>query len=273
MKDYYKVLDVPKDIDADKLKDKYRDLAHKWHPDKHQQGTEEAKAGAEERFKEISEAYSVLSDEEKRANYDATGSPDGLGPFGSRSGGFKTTGDPFEMFRRFGGFEFNSGPQAPRPMKGQNVQNVLDITLKESLFGAERQVEYDVSSACETCDGDGATEFESCTVCNGVGIFTQQQGNMIMQQNCGGCRGKGKKAKSLCSTCGGQGIQHLHNKLNVVIPKSIHNGVSLRLAGKGGRGFNGGPFGDMFLTVRVNYPDITQLSEEEREQLDKLLSK
>ena len=271
MKDYYQTLDVTKDASDEELKSAYRKLAQEWHPDKHLD--EDKKAEAEEKFKEIAEAYAVLSDEEKRANYDATGSPEGRGPFGSRPAGFWTTGDPFEMFRRFGGFDFETGPRRPRPMKGQNIQEVVEIFLWEALFGAERHLEYHVASSCEVCEATGATEFETCEICKGQGGVTQQQGNMIMHQTCGACGGQGKKPKVICDACKGRKIVEHAKSLTVSIPRNIPHGATLRLANQGGRGFHGGPFGDMLLAIRVKYPDVSSLSEEERKQLEDLLSK
>lgn len=265
MKDYYQTLGVAKNSSPAELKAAYRKLAQQWHPDKH---VDSSKSDAEEKFKEISEAYAVLSDEEKRRNYDTTGSQEGLG-------NFRTTGDPFEMFRKMGGFGFdmNFGPQQPRPMRGQNIQESLDICLRDALFGVEIPLQYNVMSSCETCDGNGATEFELCDVCKGQGGVTHHQGNMIMHQTCTTCRGQGRKPKIACSSCSGRGVQRHQKSVNVGIPGGVVNGSTLRLAGQGGRGFRGGPPGDMLITLRVKYPDIDSFSEEERRQLEQLLSK
>jgi molecular chaperone DnaJ len=271
MKNYYESLGVERGASSDELKEAYRNLAKEWHPDKHQ-GTDEAEE-AEEKFKEISEAYAVLSDEEKRRNYDATGSPEGRGLFGGRPGGFHTTGDPFEIFRRFSGFDFATGPQRPRAMKGQGVQEVVEISLKEALFGAERVWNHQVTSSCETCGGLGASEFDVCGVCQGAGGVTQEQENMILHQTCGACRGQGRVVKSACPRCAGRGSCVEDKEFTVVIPEGVVHGVTLKLAGRGGRGFYGGPSGDVFLQIRVKYPDMSLLSEKERGQLEQLLSK
>lgn len=271
MKNYYETLGVERDVDEQQLKSAYRKLAQEWHPDKHQD--DDKKEEAEEKFKEISEAYAVLSDEEQRRNYDATGSPEGRGPFGSRHGGFRTTGDPFEIFRKFGGFDFQAGPRQPRPMKGQNVQELVEISLKESLFGSEIKFDYHVTSSCDVCKGRGATEFEPCEVCYGQGGAVYRQRNMVMQQTCGKCRGQGEIAKTICAKCAGRCMVGETKFLNIVIPRGISNGTNLRLAGQGGRGFNGGPKGDLLLVVKVKYPDLGSWTEKERRQLDRLLSK
>jgi molecular chaperone DnaJ len=267
MKDYYQILGVERSASPDDLKKSYRKLAQQWHPDKH---PEETKSEAEEKFKEIAEAYSVLSDEEKRRNYDATGSPEGRGSFG-----FHTTGDPFDLFRRMGGFGFdmNFGPQQPRPMKGQSLQHTVEISLRDSLFGVELPFHFSVMSACELCDGNGAVDFELCDACKGQGGVTQHQGNMVMHQTCGRCGGQGRKPKSACQSCGGRGVSKSDKSLTVSVPKGIANGTTLRLAGQGGRGFRGGPPGDMLLQIRVKYPDVDSLTQEERTQLEQLLSK
>jgi len=271
-KDYYGILGAERNADTDTLKQAYRKLALEWHPDKHQ-GTGKEKE-AEEKFKEISEAYAVLSDQEKRRNYDATGSPDGS-PFSRRPGGFYTTGDPFEMFRKhFGGLHgMEFGPRRPRVMKGQNVQEGIEVSLKDSLFGGKKRLEYQVISSCSKCDGAGATEFKTCAVCSGAGGITQQDGNMIMHQTCGACGGQGRVPEEICDQCEGKGIVPQVKRFNVAIPKGISNGKTLRLAGEGGRGFHGGPPGDLLLAVRVKYPNLSKLTEKERGQLERLLSK
>jgi len=267
-KDYYQILEVPRDANEEQLKRSYRQLAQKWHPDKHQQGSKE-QVEAAEKFKEISEAYSVLSDPEKKANYDLTGDP-------SRGNihGFRTHGDPFEVLRNFEGFGFKTpGPTEPRPMKGQTIQGPLGISLKEALFGGERTFSYNTNSACEGCYGQGGTEFITCAECKGSCIRVQQQGSMIIHTTCAACRGEGKVIKTVCPDCNGQRLVTEAKTLNVKIPPEIRHGVSLRIEGKGGRGFNGGPAGDIILTVQVQYPDLTQLNEEEKNQLALLLSK
>ena len=266
VKDYYQILEVPKDADEKQLKKAYRDLAQQWHPDKHQKDSKEQEEAAE-KFKEISEAYSVLSDPEKKANYDLTGDPNR-----ENMHGFRTRGDPFEIFRQHFNFR-QAGPAEPRPMKGQSIQGPLEISLKEALFGGERTFSYNTNSACETCHGEGGTEFITCTQCKGAGMRAIHQGNMILQSTCGTCRGQGKAIKTICSGCDGQKIVIEAKTLNVRIPQGIGHGTSLRIAAKGGRGFNGGPPGDIILVVHIQYPDLAKLSDEEKSQLEELLSK
>lgn len=270
VKDYYRILNVTKDADENQIKKAYRELAQRWHPDK-QHGSEEGKQKeAEEKFKEISEAYSVLSDPEKKANYDATGDPTRRRmPFG-----FRTHGDPADILARHFGFNFRQpGPTHPQPMKGQSIQSPLDISLKEALFGGETTFSYEVTSGCEGCAGRGGTEFEMCSTCKGAGMYTRQEGNMLMQTTCPQCRGRGQRIKKVCEICSGQGVVGEEKTLNVKIPEGIRPGMSLRVPGKGGRGLNGGPPGDIMLIVNLQYPDLLQLTEKERNRLEELLSK
>ena len=260
MKDYYEILGVDREAASEDIKSAYRQAALQYHPDRNPDNSE-----AEEKFKEISEAYSVLLDEDKKRNYDATGSVEGT------SFGFRTTGDPFEIFRQMSGMNF--GRQRTQSMKGQSIQEAAEISLKESLFGVEIPVSYRVTSSCENCEGEGATEFETCATCGGRGGVTQNQGNMFMCQTCGACGGQGKKPKILCDSCEGKGIQDQNKQMKVSIPKGTLHGTTLRLPGQGGRGFRGGPPGDVLLQVKVKYPNINSLSEEERSQLEQLLSK
>ena len=266
MKNYYEILKVDRDADAAQIKTAYRDLAQQWHPDKH---PEEGKEGAEEKFKEISEAYSVLSDDEKKLNYDTTGSPEGAGSFG-----FQTTGDPFEMFRRMSGVDFGmGGPRAPRPMRGQSIQETVEVSLKDALFGLEHSLKYQIISSCEACDGSCAEEFETCDQCRGQGGVTARRGNMVVHQTCGRCGGQGRKISKICKECSGRGTQTDIKNLTVSVPKGISNGTTLRLAGQGGRGFHGGPPGDILLLITVKYPDLDTLSDKEKKQLVQLISK
>lgn len=263
MKDYYEILGVDREAGQEDIKSAYRQAALQWHPDRNPDNPE-----AEEKFKEISEAYSVLSDLDKKRNYDATGSPGGA-PFN-----YQTTGDPFDIFRRMGGMggmEF--GPRQPRPMKGQSLRESIQIPLKDALFGVEIPISYNVTSACEGCKGEGATEFDVCDACNGQGGATQRQGNMIAHHMCGHCGGQGKSPKSPCSICEGKGLKNQHKKMNIAVPEQTVNGTVLRLAGQGGLGFRGGPPGDVLIQVLVKYPNLNELSDEERGQLEQLLSK
>jgi molecular chaperone DnaJ len=261
-KDYYQILEVPRDADGEHIKKAYRRLAQEWHPDKH--GQDEKQREAEEKFKEISEAYAVLSDPEKKANYDATGDPNSAGMH------FRTYGDPFEIFKQH--FGFRNGPSPPQPIKGQSIRKDLHVSLRDVLFGGERSFSYSVTSSCESCEGRGGSDFEVCSTCKGCGVETRRQPNVIVQTTCSRCKGQGQKVKTACENCKGHGVINEDKEINVKIPEGIRHGVTLRIAGKGGRGLNGGPYGDILLTVNLQYPNFSKWSEEEKEQLEALLS-
>jgi len=259
VKDYYNTLGVSRDVAPDALKKAYRTLAQEWHPDKN------SAEGAEEKFKEISEAYSVLSDPEKRQSYDMTGSPNGS------SGGFRTTGDPFGMF--FGGRSPFGPPQKNPPMKGQSIQIPLEITVFDALFGAEMSLDYNLTSGCSACSGRGGTEFEMCDQCKGGGFIQQQHGSMFIQQGCDKCEAQGQSIKTPCTPCNGKGVVPEQKILNLVVPSGVKHGNTMRLAGQGGAGFNGGPRGDVMVVVQINYPDVSGIADEEKEKLRQLFSK
>jgi molecular chaperone DnaJ len=259
IKDYYQILEVDRDADAEVLKKAYRALAQEHHPDKNPDNTEVA----EEKFKEISEAYSVLSDPDRKRSYDMTGSAN------PQSGGFRTTGDPFDIFRQ----HMHQQQQQNPPMKGQSIQIPLEITLADALFGAEMSLEYHLQSGCSACQGRGGTEFEMCRDCNGSGFRQQQQGNMFIQSGCASCQAKGQVIKTPCEPCKGRGMVPETKGINIVVPQGVMHGNTMRLAGQGGAGFNGGPPGDVMVVVQLNMPDMDKFDDEENEQLRSLLTK
>ena len=263
MKDYYSVLGVDRNADADTIKKTYRKLAQQWHPDKNPDNTREA----EEKFKEISEAYSVLSDDEKKRNYDMTGSPEGQRGFGS---GFKTTGFPFDILWNMHNMGFN---QRSRPVRGQNIELTINLSLGESIFGTEKPVAYNTTSACNTCGGQGGKEYITCSACNGSGMKVDRQPNMIMQTPCQTCQGKGMSIKTPCDSCNGNRLVYETKEFNVMFPPGVKHKTTLRLAGRGGRGFNGGSAGDVLVQINIEYPNVDNLSEEETKVFKELLSK
>ena len=244
------------------IKKAYHKLATVWHPDKH--ANKETQEEATAKFKEISEAYAVLSDTEKRIQYDSHGDT-----FVGRP---RYAQDPFDIFRNFG---FQAGPsRGPRPLRGQSIQQVVGISLKDALFGVEKSFEFQVNSSCEKCDGRKATEFETCDKCKGKGIHVNSSNpNMVMHTLCPACRGEGKKILKPCDMCNGQGLRLDSKSLTVTIPVGISHGTVLRLAQQGGRGFFGGPPGDILLKVDIEYPVLTGWGEEDKEKLRSLLSK
>ena len=265
-RDYYEVLGVSKDAGEAELKKAYRQLAKKYHPDANP-GDQEAA----EKFKEASEAYSVLSDPDKRRQYDQFGhaafGAGGTDPFQGFDfgdifgdlfgGGFSGGG-----FSSFGGFsDFFGGGRtrsANSPMRGANLRTSVSITFDESINGCEKEIELNLKDVCTTCNGSGAkpgTSPETCTRCNGAGrVYIRQQtmfGTMQTEQACPECRGEGKIIKEKCKDCHGSGYISKRTKIQVSIPAGIDNGMSVRIRDKGEPGRNGGPRGDLMVEVRV----------------------
>lgn len=265
VKDYYQTLEVDRGADEKAIKSAYRKLATQWHPDKHQSESEAQQKEAEERFKDISEAYSVLSDPERKSNYDLTGNP-----MGQPNSGFRATGDPFDLFSFVNARRRSSQPQ---PAYGQTLQQVIELTLADALFGADKPLQYSVHGPCEQCSGQGGLDFESCSDCGGAGMVVRRETNLIMHTTCGACGGRGQRIKTPCSKCNARGIIAEDKFLTVQIPPAMQSGTVLRVPGAGGRGFNGGPPGDVLLHAQVKYPALDNLTEEEKNQLKQLLSK
>ena len=259
-RDYYEVLGVPKDADEAALKKAYRVLAKKYHPDANP-GDKEAEA----KFKEASEAYSVLSDPEKRKKYDQFGHAafDG-GAGGAVYGGFDFNGadmgDIFgDIFGDFFGGRSAYGRSSNGPMRGANLRTGVRITFEEAIFGCEKEIELTLKDECPKCHGTGAkpgTSPITCPKCNGKGkiVYTQQSffGQVQNVQTCPDCRGTGKVVKEKCPDCYGTGYISSKKKIQVKIPAGIDNGQSIRIAGKGEPGTNGGERGDLLVEVTVS---------------------
>ena len=262
-RDYYEVLGVPKDADEDALKKAYRKLAKKYHPDANP-GDKEAEA----KFKEASEAYSVLSDPQKRQQYDQFGHAafdqggGGAGGFGG-FGGFDFGGDMGDIFGDIFGDLFGGGSRSRRanngPMKGANLRARVNITFEEAVFGCEKELEIVLKDECTTCHGTGAkpgTSPVTCPKCHGEGqvVYTQQSmfGMVRNVQTCPDCHGTGKIIKEKCSDCAGTGYVASKKTIQVSIPAGIDNGQSIRIRGKGEPGTNGGPRGDLLVEVTVS---------------------
>jgi molecular chaperone DnaJ len=255
-RDYYETLGVSKQSSDDDIKKAYRNLAKKHHPD-----ANPGDKGAEEKFKEVSEAYSVLSDGDKRRQYDQMGHA----AF-SQQGGFGGGGmDINEIFSRFGdifgGGDFfgMGGGRRSGPKRGSDLQMRLNIKFEEAVFGVSREVTLNTYETCVPCKGSGAkpgTIAESCKKCNGTGSERVMQqtmlGYMTSVVTCSACRGEGKIIKEPCSACRGSGRVRANQKLNVVVPKGIDNGQQIRLQGKGEFGEKGGPAGDLYIVVQVS---------------------
>ncbi len=252
-RDYYEVLGVEKNADEATLKQAYRSLAKKYHPDLHPGDAE-----AEQKFKEINEAYGVLSDSEKRAQYDRFGHAafDGsAGGGGYDYGGFDF-GDIFSSF--FGGGGTTSRRRPDAPMDGDDVGTRVILTFEEAVFGCKKDISYNRIEECPDCHATGAapgTSPETCPNCRGTGrVVTQQRTFMGVVQSesaCQNCRGTGKIVKSPCSNCKGKGFIRLTKKLSVTIPEGIDNGQRVLLRGQGSAGRNGGRNGDLIIEVAV----------------------
>lgn len=257
-RDYYEVLGVDRNADDATLKKAYRVLAKKYHPDMNPGDKE-----AEQKFKEASEAYAVLSDPEKRRQYDQFGhaafEQGGAGGFSSFDG-FNFSGDMGDIFGDIFGDLFGGrrrgGPRGP--MQGANLRTSVRITFEEAVFGCEKELDLNLKDECPTCHGTGAkpgTTPETCPKCGGKGqiVYTQQSlfGTMQNVQTCPDCHGTGKIVKEKCPGCSGSGYVSSRKKIKVTIPAGIDNGQSIRIREKGEPGTNGGPRGDLLVEVIV----------------------
>lgn len=262
-RDYYEVLGVEKNADDAAIKKAYRNLAKKYHPD-----VNPGDAEAEKKFKEASEAYAVLSDPEKRRQYDQFGHAAFDGGAGGM-GGFDFSGADFgDIFGDIFGDLFGTGRSRSRnngPMKGANLRTSVRITFEEAVFGCKKEIELTVKETCKTCNGSGAkpgTSPETCSKCGGKGqvMFTQQSffGTVRNVQTCPDCQGTGKVIKEKCVDCHGSGYIPMKKRYSVDIPAGIDNGQSTRMPGLGEPGVNGGPRGDVLIEVIVGRHPIFQ---------------
>ncbi|HAX53076.1 molecular chaperone DnaJ [Muricomes intestini] len=267
-RDYYEVLGVSRDADDAALKKAYRVLAKKYHPDMNPGDVE-----AEKKFKEASEAYAVLSDPEKRRQYDQFGHAAFEGGAGGAGGfgGFDFNGADFsdifgDIFGDlFGGSSRRGGHTSNGPMKGSNIRKSIRITFEEAIFGCEKELEVILKEPCKTCNGTGAkpgTSPETCPKCGGKGqvVYTSQSffGTVQNVQTCPNCSGSGKVIREKCPSCYGTGYESSKKRIKVSIPAGIDNGQSVRIREKGEPGINGGPRGDLLVEVNVSRHPIFQ---------------
>jgi len=252
-RDYYEVLGVPRTASADDLKGAFRRLARQYHPDVNKA------SDAEERFKEINEAYAVLSDEEKRAAYDR------FGHAGVRNAGgapdFSVDFDFADIFGDlfgFGGFGRSSGRARNAPRRGADLQYRLDLTFEEAVFGIEKEIDVTRDETCSACNGSGAkpgTSPTRCSTCNGSGEVRQARqtilGSMVQVTTCPTCRGAGETIATPCPTCQGRGLERKSRRKVVNVPAGVDSGTQIRLAGEGQPGENGGPNGHLYIAIQV----------------------
>jgi molecular chaperone DnaJ len=252
-RDYYEILGVDRNADKEEIKRAYRRLARKYHPDVNKE------PGADERFKEINQAYEVLSEPETRARYDRFGAAGVSGAAGSPDmGDFGGFADIFESF--FGGFA-GAGTQTRRrtgPTRGDDLRFDLKLEFREAVFGRDRQIKITHLETCTTCNGSGAkpgTRPRTCTTCGGSGQVRRATrtpfGSFTQVSTCPTCNGTGQMIEEKCDTCGGAGLNQVSKKLKITIPAGVDSGTRLRVAGEGDAGQRGGPAGDLYVYLFV----------------------
>ena len=259
-RDYYEVLGVQKSASQDEIKRAYRKLAKQYHPDMNP-----GDKTAEQKFKEVNEAYDILSDDDKRSKYDqyghaafdpSMGGGSGFGGFGGFGGADFDFGDIFSSF--FGGGGSSSARNRNAPVRGEDVATRVTISFDEAVFGCKKEISFARVEACGECGATGAakgTTADTCQTCRGTGTVTVQQqtmlGYMQTQRACQNCRGTGKIIKTPCKNCNGKGFIKINKKLEVTIPAGIDSMQRIILRGQGSAGRNGGPAGDLIIEVRV----------------------
>ena len=258
MKDYYKVLGLEKGATKEEVKKAFRKLAAQYHPDK--------KTGDEAKFKEVSEAYAVLGDEKKRAEYDSygrafNGGGGGGGGFDwSQMGGFGAQGMDFDLGDIFENFNEMFGGAGRQGRRGHDISIDIQLSFHESIFGSNRTVILSKHSTCDTCKGSGGepdSEMVTCTTCNGQGRLRETRqsilGNFTTVRECAVCRGRGKMPKHQCKTCQGRGIEKRNEEIDIKVPAGIENGEVIRMTGRGEAIQSGTP-GDLYIKLHVQ-PD------------------
>lgn len=264
-RDYYQVLGVPRDADAETIKKAYRKLALQYHPDRNP-----GDKTAEEKFKELAEAYEVLSDPDKRAAYDQYGHA----AFDPRARAARATGgftggfhDPFEIFREvFGGSSlfdefFGVRPDPTQPQRGEDLRYDLEIEFEEAVRGCEKEITINKLDRCESCGGSGVeagSRTRTCPTCHGRGQVVTSRGIFSIAQTCPQCRGAGRVIEKPCKTCHGEGRHARTSTIRLRIPAGVDSGSRLRSAGNGEAGLRGGPPGDLYVVLHVKPHEIFQ---------------
>ncbi len=261
-RDFYEVLGINRGASDDEIKKAYRKLAMKFHPDRVSSLPDNEKKQSEEKFKEIQEAYAVLSDPQKKQMYEqfghaGVGGNSASGGHGFDGGGFGggSFEDVYEAFGDiFGGGRGGRSRGGSSQMRGNDLEIQVEVTLNESAHGIEKPITFPRTEKCDTCSGSGAKKGshpETCNTCGGKGQVRFSQGFFAVQQTCPDCHGVGKRIKDPCSDCRGSGLIKNRKSINVNIPAGIDDGSTLRLTGEGESGFNGGPNGDLYVHVRI----------------------
>ena len=262
-RDYYDVLGVSKAATPDQIKSAYRKLAVKYHPDKNK-----GDKASEDKFKEASEAYHVLSNAERKQNYDNFGHAAFENGGGGRGGfsNFDFSSHFSDIFEDFFGEGFGGGRRSRRSNnRGSDLRYDLSITLEEAYSGKKQDIKFSSSEKCETCKGSGSKpghNVGSCSMCGGHGQVRSSQGFFTVQQTCPQCSGSGEEITNPCSSCGGQGKKQSSKRLSVTIPKGVDDGTRIRLSGKGEAGTRGGSNGDLYLFVNVYSHELFKRSDE-----------
>ncbi|MGB6422548.1 MAG: molecular chaperone DnaJ [Anaerolineales bacterium] len=253
-RDYYEVLGVSRSATQDELKAAFRRLARQYHPDVNDS------PDAEERFKEINEAFAVLSDEQRRGAYDRYGHEGVRGPNGmpNFTVDFSDFADVFGDLFGFGGFGRTSQRARNAPRRGADLQYRLDLTFEEAVFGVEKEIEITRDELCATCNGSGAEPGTSpvrCSTCNGSGEVRRTRqtilGSMVQVTTCPACNGQGEIISTPCHTCKGRGLERRNRKKVISVPAGVDSGTQIRLAGEGQPGVYGGPNGNLFIAIKV----------------------
>ncbi len=262
-RDYYEVLGVEKSASPDQIKAAYRKQAVKYHPDKNK-----GDKGAEEKFKEASEAYHVLSNSERKQNYDNFGHAAFENGGGGRGGfgNFDFSGSFSDIFEDFFGEGFGGGGRRSRRSnnRGSDLRYDLSISLEEAYTGKKQDIKFSTSERCDTCSGSGSKpghNVSSCSMCGGHGQVRSSQGFFTVQQTCPQCAGSGEEITHPCSSCSGQGKKQASKRLSVTIPKGVDDGTRIRLSGKGEAGSRGASNGDLYLFINVETHELFKRSE------------
>lgn len=266
-RDYYEVLGVSKTATDDEIKSAFRRLAKKYHPDINKD------ADAPEKFKEAQEAYAVLSDKQKRSQYDQFGHAAFSQGMGGGASGFDFSGFDINLDDILGGmfgggFGFGGGSRTrTRKTKGEDLLKTINLNFFEAIFGCEKDIRVETMDNCSECNGKGGFDEETCPTCHGSGTITTEQrtmfGAFLSKTTCTTCHGEGRTFKRKCNKCHGEGQIRQNKTITVKIPAGIDNGMRLRLSGKGGTGLNGGPNGDLYLEFYVKEHDYFKREEDD----------